>query len=198
MVFNLNFLLRIITILLFLSGRFYWIITERIANREMPKTNTEGSIKLYQRIRRLILPLVEIILILQLFGLQIFPLPEQSFIIQSLGFILVLIGVSIAIFARKTLGVNWVPAAEYQVKQRQRLVTTGIYAYIRHPIYLSVFLSITGGELVAQSYLLAMGFLFLAEGYKQSYCEEKLLLDHFGNLYKTYMKRTKMFIPYLW
>src|SRR5271155_5470650 len=197
MTITFDFLFRILAIFLILVGRFYWIITERIANREKPKTNSKGIIALYQRLRRLVFPIIEIILFLQLLGWQLFPFSEQLFIIQLIGFVLVLIGVSIAISARKELGTNWVPAAEYQIKKKQELVTTGIYKYIRHPIYFSAFLSITGGELIAQSYLALIVFVFLFEGYRQSRREEKLLINHFGDSYKTYMKHTKMFIPFL-
>jgi protein-S-isoprenylcysteine O-methyltransferase Ste14 len=198
MIITFNFLFRILTIFLFLLGRFYWIITEPVANREKPKTTSKGIIKLYHRLRRLVFPITEIILFLQLLGWQILPFSKQLFVMQVMGFMLVLIGVDMAIFARKELGTNWVPAAEYQVKKDQELVTTGIYKYIRHPIYFSAVLSITGGELVAQSYLAFIGLVLLVGGYRQARNEEKLLIGHFGSAYKNYMKRTKMFIPFLW
>ena len=197
MIITFDFLFRILTIFLILAREFYWIITERIANQEKPKT-TGKPIKLYQRPRRLVFPIIQIILFLQLLGWQVFPFGEQVFIVQLIGFVLALSGVGIAISARRELGLNWAPGAEYQIKKKQELVTTGIYKYVRHPIYLSGFLSITGAELVTQSYLALIGFMLLIRGYWQGRLEEKLLISHFGNSYKTYMKRTKMFLPFLW
>ena len=198
MIITFNFIFRFIVIVLILMWEFYWVITEQVANRERPKKNITGILGLYKKIRRSFLPFVEVVLILQLLGLQLFPLSNTSFLIQLCGFIMVIAGIGVAISARKTLGINWVPAADYQVKEKQDLVTAGIYAYIRHPIYLGVFLIITGGELVAQSYLVLIGLLIIANCYWQACLEERLLLSHFGNSYKTYMKRTKMFLPYLW
>jgi protein-S-isoprenylcysteine O-methyltransferase Ste14 len=197
MIITFNFLLRILTILLFLAREFYWFISEQIANREKPKTPHRG-IKLYLWLRRLAFPVIQIILFLQLLDWQLFPFSKELFITQVIGFVLVLIGIGMAITARKELGINWVPGAEYQIKNKQELVTTGIYKYIRHPIYFSAVLSFTGGELVAQSYLVIIGFVFLIRGYWQARLEEELLVKHFGSEYKNYIKRSKMFIPLLW
>lgn len=198
MIITFNFLFRILAIFLILAERFYWIITEPTANREKPKTTSKGIIRLYHLLRRVAFPIIEIIFFLQLLGWQLFPFSEQLFVLQLIGFVLVIIAKSMAISARKALGTNWVPAAEYQVKEKQELVTTGIYKYIRHPIYFSAFLSITGVELIVQSYLVFIGFVFLFEGYRQARREERLLTNHFGDNYKVYMKHTKMFIPFLW
>jgi protein-S-isoprenylcysteine O-methyltransferase Ste14 len=197
MIITFDFLFRILTIFLILVRGFYWIITERIATRKKPKTTNEET-KLYKWLRRLAFPIIQIVLVLQLLGWQLFPFSKQLFVVQVMGFVLVLIGICVAISARKELGTNWALGAEYQIKENQKLVMTGIYKYIRHPIYFSGFLSITGGELVAQSYVALIGFVILVEDYRQAHREERLLVKHFGEAYKDYMKCTKMFIPFLW
>ena len=78
------------------------------------------------------------------------------------------------------------------------LVTTGLYRYIRHPIYGSLFLlcwglffkqpSLVGGILA----IIASGFLVAT-----SRVEEAENLNYFGEKYREYMKRTKMFIPFI-
>lgn len=78
------------------------------------------------------------------------------------------------------------------------LVTTGIYRYIRHPLYSSLLFldwgiffkrpSIAG----AIPALLAAGFLLLTARADESECR-----SFFGERYQEYMRRTKMFIPYL-
>lgn len=78
------------------------------------------------------------------------------------------------------------------------LVTTGIYHYIRHPLYSSLLLlawgiffklpSLFGGLLVA----LATAFLVLTARADEGEC-----VQFFGAEYCDYMKRTKMFIPFL-
>jgi protein-S-isoprenylcysteine O-methyltransferase Ste14 len=194
MIFTFNFLFQISTLLLFFFWWLYWAITERSADREKPKTKRGFHTK--QQVRRLSLRVAEIIMILQVIGLQI--VPFSSFIMQAVGFIFVFIGVVLSISARKTLGTNWAHAYEYQVKKEQELITSGIYSKIRHPIYSGLCLAFIGGELVAQSYLVIIGFFLLAGGYWQARKEEAILVKHFGNTYRNYIKRSKMFIPYLW
>ena len=59
-------------------------------------------------------------------------------------------------------------------------------------------LAFIGGELIAQSYLVLIGLLLLIGGYWQARKEEAILVSHFGNVYKNYMKHTKLFIPFIW
>jgi protein-S-isoprenylcysteine O-methyltransferase Ste14 len=78
------------------------------------------------------------------------------------------------------------------------LVTSGIYAYIRHPLYSSLLLltwgiffkapSLVGATLV----LVAMAFLIAT-----SRADEQECIRFFGTEYKDYMLKTKRFIPYL-
>lgn len=78
------------------------------------------------------------------------------------------------------------------------LVTEGIYRYIRHPLYASLlclgwgvffkFPSWPGGVLAA----LATVFLAI-----MARIEEGENLRYFGQPYRDYMKRTKMFVPFL-
>jgi protein-S-isoprenylcysteine O-methyltransferase Ste14 len=79
-----------------------------------------------------------------------------------------------------------------------RLVTVGIYRYIRHPMYSSLlFLAwgvffkqpSLGGSLLA----LAATLCLVAA----ARVEEDEDLRYFGEAYRTYMERTKMFIPFL-
>jgi protein-S-isoprenylcysteine O-methyltransferase Ste14 len=78
------------------------------------------------------------------------------------------------------------------------LVTSGIYRYIRHPLYSSLFLltwgiffkypSWAGGALAA----VATAFLFLTAQADEAEC-----VSFFGAVYVEYMKKTKRFIPFL-
>jgi protein-S-isoprenylcysteine O-methyltransferase Ste14 len=79
-----------------------------------------------------------------------------------------------------------------------RLVTRGIYRYIRHPLYGSLFLFAWGVFFKKPwlfAFLLAVGasiFLLLT-----ARIEERLSMEKFGESYTEYMKRTKMIIPFL-
>lgn len=79
-----------------------------------------------------------------------------------------------------------------------QLVTSGVYHYIRHPLYSSLFLLTWGiyfklpslfGTILA---VLATTFLILT-----AKADEKECKDFFGAEYTEYIKSTKMFVPYV-
>ncbi len=190
--------LKIFTVLLFIGWRAYWIITEKRADREKPKTQANPPLFTKRKIMMYGLWFAILVIFSQLL-LDVSILPMQSnFLIELVGFLIVILGVGIAVIARAQLGTNWANAWEYQIKQRHKLITTGIYAYIRHPIYTGVALEIIGAELVAQSYLFLFFFLAFLAAYKQGKLEEVILEKHFGKAYAEYKKKTKMLIPFIW
>ena len=79
-----------------------------------------------------------------------------------------------------------------------RLVTTGIYRFIRHPLYLAVLLGASGWGFVRESWpalasALALGvFLNAKAGH-----EERYLLLQFPD-YRAYAVRVRRFIPGVW
>ena len=78
------------------------------------------------------------------------------------------------------------------------LVRENLYKYIRHPLYLSLFLLGTGIMIKdpgpAQ---LIFGFVNLVALYVTARMEEKEMTARFGKEYLDYMKETKMFIPFI-
>jgi protein-S-isoprenylcysteine O-methyltransferase Ste14 len=78
------------------------------------------------------------------------------------------------------------------------LVKSGIYGYIRHPLYLSIFLLGTGIVLKDPGPLqLSFGVTNLIAIFFTARIEENEMISKFGNEYKEYMKDTKMFIPFI-
>lgn len=79
-----------------------------------------------------------------------------------------------------------------------RLVTSGIYRYIRHPLYSSLFLLTWGiffkspslpGIILA---MIATSFLIATAKADEAECTQ-----FFGHPYQEYMQKTKMFVPYI-
>ncbi|MGA6956537.1 MAG: isoprenylcysteine carboxylmethyltransferase family protein, partial [Candidatus Acidiferrales bacterium] len=62
--------------------------------------------------------------------------------IAWLGAVLTLAGALFAIWARHTIGKEW--SAEVQIKEGHRLIRSGPYAHIRHPIYTGLLLALIG------------------------------------------------------
>lgn len=81
--------------------------------------------------------------------------------------------------------------------ESNNLVTTGIYAYVRHPIYAAFLYIATGLILISQNVILFVlpvifwAFLTLV----MMKTEEKWLYDTYGNEYLEYSKRVNRFIP---
>jgi protein-S-isoprenylcysteine O-methyltransferase Ste14 len=78
------------------------------------------------------------------------------------------------------------------------LVKSGIYGYIRHPLYLSIFLLGTGIVLKDPGSLqLLCGVINLIAVFLTARIEENEMISKFGNEYSEYVKETKMFIPFI-
>jgi len=78
------------------------------------------------------------------------------------------------------------------------LVKSGLYKYIRHPLYCSLFFLGTGIMLKDTGPLqLIAGTANLIAVYITSRIEEKEMIARFGDSYIDYMKETKMFIPFI-
>ncbi len=79
-----------------------------------------------------------------------------------------------------------------------RLVTIGAYRYIRHPLYSSLLILTLGiffkapGWLGAAFAILATAFLFAT-----AHAEEVEDIKYFGASYREYIKKSKMFIPFI-
>jgi len=79
-----------------------------------------------------------------------------------------------------------------------KLVKTGAYRYIRHPLYSSLLFLAWGAFFKNITFigivfvLLASIFLFLT-----AQSEEAENISYFGEEYKEYMRQTRMFIPFL-
>ncbi len=80
----------------------------------------------------------------------------------------------------------------------RKLVTTGLYRYIRHPMYASLFYLAWGAFLkdvsVTSSIILALAMAFLLVLAK---VEEREMVAKFGPSYAAYMRATRRFIPFL-
>jgi protein-S-isoprenylcysteine O-methyltransferase Ste14 len=78
------------------------------------------------------------------------------------------------------------------------LVKTGIYGYIRHPLYLSVFMLGTGIMMKDPGTIqLFLGTVNMLAVIITALMEEKEMIAKFGVTYHEYMKVTKMFIPFV-
>lgn len=79
-----------------------------------------------------------------------------------------------------------------------RLVTSGVYRYVRHPMYASL-LYLAWGVFLKRPTWAGVLLVLVATGaaYLTARAEEAENLRSFGEPYRDYMKRSRMFVPYL-
>jgi protein-S-isoprenylcysteine O-methyltransferase Ste14 len=78
------------------------------------------------------------------------------------------------------------------------LVKSGLYKYIRHPLYCSLLLLGTGVMLKDPGVIqLILGTINVVAVFFTGRVEEKEMISKFGEPYVDYMKETKMFIPHI-
>jgi protein-S-isoprenylcysteine O-methyltransferase len=112
------------------------------------------------------------------------------------GLALTIAGAGFAIWARVFLGGNW--SSSVTIKENHKLVRTGPYSLVRHPIYSGFLLAMTGTAIAVGE---ARGFLalilaFLAWRLK-SRVEEGFMIEQFGGAYEEYERHVKALIPFV-
>ncbi len=189
----MNLFFRIVTITLFIILHSYW----RLKDKGIEKAFDFGKNPLQSIFHKSALSYAQVIVLLQLTVLTIFPFPSFPPVLQLVTVLVSVTGLTICIVARRALGNNWINAKDYQLHKNPQLVTNGVYKHIRHPIYLGVNLMLTGAELLTNTYLIILLPFIYFWTYKQAKKEEQLLLTRFGKDYENYLAKTKMFLPYI-
>jgi protein-S-isoprenylcysteine O-methyltransferase Ste14 len=89
-------------------------------------------------------------------------------------------------------------ASLFTLEKTSKLVTIGLYRYIRHPLYSSLFFLGWGIFFKSPSWLDA-GLAILCTFFltATARAEEFENIEYFGDEYVNYMERTKMFVPFL-
>ena len=82
------------------------------------------------------------------------------------------------------------------IQHDHKLETSGIYSVIRNPSYLGMIVNMIGWGLAFRSSCgVAIGFLLLFPLVARIRSEERLLREHFGAEYETYVTRTWRLLP---
>jgi len=86
----------------------------------------------------------------------------------------------------------------YAFERTSELISSGIYHYIRHPLYASLLFLAWGAYLKEISWISTV-FVVLASAslLVTAIMDERECIQYFGDQYKDYMRRTKMFIPFV-
>jgi protein-S-isoprenylcysteine O-methyltransferase Ste14 len=113
----------------------------------------------------------------------------------ALGLVFLAAGLLLFHRSHADLGTNW--SITLQVRENHRLVTSGIYARIRHPMYSALFLLAIAQALALPNWIAGPAYLF---GFGLLYvlrvnAEERMMLDRFGAEYEDYRRRSGRLFP---
>jgi protein-S-isoprenylcysteine O-methyltransferase Ste14 len=179
---------------LWLTFLGYWLLAAMRVKRSAGRTPWRRAVL------RAALAIGILVLIRELFRLRVWhvvPLDVTHVnpITASVGVAICGLGVAIAIWARAYLGRNW--GMPMSLREGHELVTTGPYAFIRHPIYTGILLALVGTTLVQwypRVVLLPVVFAYFIYAAR---VEERSMREQFPDDYPAYVSRTKMLIPFL-
>jgi len=115
-----------------------------------------------------------------------------------LGAVVFMISLWLFYRVHRELGRNW--SFSLEVREQHTLITSGLYARVRHPMYSAFFLWALAQALLLPNFVagfagfVGFGTLFALRVGR----EEHLMLETFGNEYRAYMNRTKRVIPWIY
>ncbi|MGD8306876.1 MAG: isoprenylcysteine carboxylmethyltransferase family protein [Ignavibacteria bacterium] len=186
----MNFLL-VIQLVVFVLGTIFIVL---ISKRSLKSLKYHGFYRFF------VFELTLILLILNIPHWFDHPFTGQQIVSWILLFISILLLVQSLYFFKKygaseKRGDN---TANFEFENTTTLIQEGIYKYIRHPMYGSLLFLNLGAMLknvsVITVSLAAAAIIFVVLTAK---IEEKENINFFGKDYERYMKKTKMFIPFI-
>lgn len=114
-----------------------------------------------------------------------------------IGLALTVAGISLAIWARLSIGRNWSGAVT--VKVDHQLVRTGPYSVVRHPIYSGLLFALLGTAIALGQVRGLVALLLAAIAWRRkSLVEEQYMTEQFGAEYTAYQHDVKALLPFIW
>jgi len=118
----------------------------------------------------------------------------DGFIFQAIGIFLTVISLAFTVYCQNAMGNSWRIGIDEEVKTE--LITSGVYAYIRNPIFLGMLITLFGLFLLSPTWimfgLLLMSYVLINI---QVRMEEEHLLKIHGDKYSSYKNKTGRFMP---
>lgn len=183
---------RALVWLLWLSWATYWFVAARhsAANRRIESWQTGFSYRI---------PLLFGIVLLAFsrrartsVGHHLWP---TNALTLAAGIFLIAIGLGIAVRARRHLGKYW--SGRITLKVDHRLIQSGPYGRVRHPIYSGLLLALLGTAITIGTFQSCLGLavIFVAVLRKMA-LEEQWMAAQFGDEYEVYRRRVNALIPH--
>ena len=127
-----------------------------------------------------------------------FPMKMNLDALFWFGVLCVFVGLFIRFAAILTAGQSFTHQIQYEKRERHKLITNGIYKYVRHPGYLGFFIFAVGTQVALKNPITVVMFCivlwrFFSERIKD---EERALVRMFPD-YDEYRKHTPTYIPFI-
>jgi protein-S-isoprenylcysteine O-methyltransferase Ste14 len=168
----------------------YWEIAARRASG-LAQSESRASSLFHQ----ILIGLSLVLIVLPVPGLLGRFLPD-SYLFLGLGLAVELVGVGIAIWARRVLGSRW--SREVAITEEHQLVRDGPYARVRHPIYAGALLIYVGLALaVGRVHALAGLALVCIAYWRKISMEERILENAYGAGFRAYRLQSRLLIPFV-
>jgi protein-S-isoprenylcysteine O-methyltransferase Ste14 len=145
--------------------------------------------------------LLQLVAYLLAFGVN--PVPVRPFgawgipapVATTLASVLCVTGASLVVWSQHVLGVQWSLTA--RLIEQHTLVTTGPYAFVRHPVYaaMSLMLVGTGLALASPTVVIAALTLYAVGTVARVRAEERLMQEALGAEWAAYRRRVKALLP---
>ena len=130
-----------------------------------------------------------------LFAFADYPLHPMPF---SAGILSLGVGLWLFQRAHTDLATNW--STTLELRENHEMVTEGIYRFVRHPMYLAIFVYSAGMALTLPNWVAGPAYLvkFTLLFALRVRAEERMMLEAFGKRYEAYMHRTHRLVPGVW
>lgn len=120
-------------------------------------------------------------------------LPHTALVL-GVALAVTLLGLSLALWARVTLGRNWSGSVTF--KENHELIRHGPYRYVRHPIYSAILTMLLGSAIAVGTLGAFIGLALILLGvWLKLGQEERLMTEHFQAEYTSYRSQVKALIP---
>ena len=169
----------------------YWIArsggTEKTGQRESHSSRRVHLMLSGAAFALILLPLSNV----PFFGLKLLPSTKSLFVA---GVAILICGLAFAVWARRRLGRYW--SGTIALKEGHRLIRTGPYAIVRHPIYTGFVMGMVGTAVAQGQIRSILAVVLLVASYlRKIRIEETWLVQQFGDEYRTYQKEVGALIP---
>jgi protein-S-isoprenylcysteine O-methyltransferase Ste14 len=114
---------------------------------------------------------------------------------EQILLVLALVGLGFTWWARVHLGALW--SGTVTRKAHHKVIRTGPYAIVRHPIYSGLSLALIATSLLLPGWAGLLGAAMIIASFVIKYrLEERFLMEELGPEYKTYRKQVAALVPF--